>query len=98
MPSILEKRRDDAASALDDWLSFADLKRAGIVESWEALRQWQDDPRINFPRGRLFGPNSRRWNRQREIEPWLASRPVDRAAFNERGDDEHSHAGGDGTA
>jgi predicted DNA-binding transcriptional regulator AlpA len=90
-------KSDDAASALDDWMSFADLKKAGIVESWEALKNWQEDPRIHFPRGRLFGPNARRWNRQKEIEPWLASRPVDRAAFDaaDHGDDER---GGDEAA
>ena len=98
MPSISNEQRDgvdDTASALDDWMSFADLKKAGIVESWEALKNWQEDPRIRFPRGRLFGPNARRWNRQREIEPWLASRPTDRAAFDavDHRDDEPGHSG-----
>lgn len=62
----------------DIWLSFHDLKRAGIVENWQTLSAWQRDPRINFPRGRLFGPNTRRWSKLTDIDPWLASRPIDR--------------------
>jgi hypothetical protein len=61
---------------LDVWLSFADLKRAGIVRSWQTLRLWQQDPRISFPPGKLFGPNTRRWSKQHEIDPWLESRPA----------------------
>jgi hypothetical protein len=61
---------------LDTWVSFRDLQRAGIVPNWQTLRTWQEDPAIQFPRGRLFGPNTRRWNLQREILPWLNSRPV----------------------
>ena len=73
----------DAASALDVWLSFADLRRAGIVDSRKTLRDWQRDPRIRFPLGRLLAPNTRRWSKQREIDPWLASRPVERNAFDD---------------
>lgn len=72
-----------ASSPLGDWLDFNDLKRAGIVKSWQTLSEWQDDPKIAFPRGRLFGPNTRRWSWQQDIEPWLASRPVERDAFEE---------------
>ena len=68
---------------LDPQLSFNDLKRAGIVNSWETLREWQDDPRIKFPRGRLLGPNTRRWSKRQEIDPWLESRPTDRSAFED---------------
>jgi hypothetical protein len=67
--------------ALDIWLDFKDLRRARIVPNWQTLRGWQDDPRISFPRGRLFGPNTRRWNKKNEIDPWLASRPVEREGF-----------------
>jgi hypothetical protein len=74
---------DDAASALDTWLSFDDLRRAGIVYSWKTLGEWQRDPRIRFPLGRLLAPNTRRWSKQREIDPWLASRPVERDAFED---------------
>jgi hypothetical protein len=76
-------------SVLDIWLSFDDLKRAGIVNSWKTLGEWQRDPRINFPPGRLFAPNTRRWSKQHEIDPWLASRPVERNAFD---DTEHAAA------
>ena len=72
-----------AASPLGDWLDFNDLKRAGIVKNWQTLSQWQDDPKIAFPRGVLFGPNSRRWSWQLHIEPRLATRPVEREAFEE---------------
>jgi hypothetical protein len=74
---------DDDVSVLDIWLSFDDLRRAGIVYSWKTLREWQRDPRIRFPLGRLFAPNTRRWSKQRDIDPWLASRPVDRDAFDD---------------
>ena len=87
MPRIPPDQRspypDDAASALDVWLSFDDLKRAGIVDSRKTLREWQRDPRIRFPLGKLLAPNTRRWNKRSEIDPWLASRPVERAAFDD---------------
>jgi predicted DNA-binding transcriptional regulator AlpA len=66
------------AASLDTWLSFNDLRRAGIVDSWQTLRAWQKDPRVAFPPGRLLGPNSRRWSKRTEIDPWLASRPTGR--------------------
>jgi hypothetical protein len=61
---------------LDTWLNFKDLQRANIVPNWPTLRAWQDSPEIQFPKGRLFGPNSRRWSKQTEIDPWIASRPT----------------------
>jgi hypothetical protein len=67
----------------DVWLEFSDLQRQKILKSRQQLKQWQDDPRINFSKGRLFGPNSRRWHKGREIIPWLESRPTERAAFEE---------------
>jgi hypothetical protein len=67
--------------ALDTWLDFNDLQQAKIVPNRETLKEWQNDSRINFPKGRLFGPNSRRWSKEREIEPWLESRPVEREQF-----------------
>jgi hypothetical protein len=73
--------RDD--DALDVWLSFDDLRRAGIVDSWKTLRDWQRDERVRFPLGRLLAPNTRRWSKQQDIDPWLASRPVERAAFED---------------
>jgi hypothetical protein len=59
---------------LDVWLSFEDLKRAGIVPSWQTLRNWQRD--VGFPLGKLLGPHTRRWSKRRDIEPWLESRPT----------------------
>ena len=76
-------KRGDTAPALDTWLSFDDLRRAGIVSSRKTLREWQRDPRIRFPLGRLLAPSTRRWSKQREIDPWLASRPVERDAFDD---------------
>jgi hypothetical protein len=72
-----------STDALDVWLSFNDLKRAGVVPNWQTLRSWQKDLKIGFPPGRLFGPNSRRWNKQHEIDPWLASRPTARSDFED---------------
>jgi hypothetical protein len=56
------------------WLRFRDLQERRIVDSWAQLRnliQKQD-----FPPGRMFGPNTRVWDEENEIEPWLASRPI----------------------
>jgi hypothetical protein len=69
------------SSSFEEWLSFADLQAAGIVKNWQTLKNWQKDAKVRFPIGVLFAPNSRRWSRQRHIEPWLASRPVERDAF-----------------
>jgi hypothetical protein len=33
-------KRGDTAPALDVWLSFDDLRRAGIVSSRKTLREW----------------------------------------------------------
>ena len=67
----------EEAAGLDVWLSFRDLQKAGVVKNWPTLLSWQDDPKIAFPRGRLFGPNSRRW-RKTEIDAWIELRPVSR--------------------
>ena len=77
------QKTDDAATAADTWLSFADLKRAGLVHSWKVLREWQRDPRVAFPPGRLLAPNTRRWSKEHDVDPWLASRPVVREAFGD---------------
>lgn len=76
-------KRGDAVPALDIWLSFDDLRRAGIVSSRKTLREWQRDPRIRFPVGRLLAPSTRRWSKQHDIDPWLTSRPVERDAFDD---------------
>ena len=59
----------------DEWYSFKDLQRLGIVKNWQTLQNWQQDPKIKFPRGVLLGPNSRRWSKTKHIDPWLESRP-----------------------
>jgi hypothetical protein len=64
-------------AALDTWLSFRDLQRAGIVKNWPTLLAWQRNPQIGFPPGKLLGANSRRWPKS-EIDGWLESRPAER--------------------
>jgi hypothetical protein len=85
MPRIPPDRGDpdDDVSVLDIWLSFDDLRRAGIVDSRKTLPDWQRDPRVRFPLGRLLAPNTRRWSKRHEIDPWLASRPIERDAFDD---------------
>ncbi len=61
----------------DIWYTFRDLQRLGIVNNWQTLGDWQDDPKIKFPRGVMFGRNSRRWSKQQHIDPWTASRPTE---------------------
>ena len=63
-------------SPIDIFLSFDDLQAMKIVLNWETLGRWQNDSKIRFPKGRLLGPNSRRWSLKHDIEPWLASRPI----------------------
>jgi predicted DNA-binding transcriptional regulator AlpA len=55
------------------FLRFADLKAAGIINSWPMLRRRIE--RQGFPEGRMLGPNTRVWSEE-EIELWLASRPT----------------------
>jgi predicted DNA-binding transcriptional regulator AlpA len=55
------------------YLRFADLKAAGIVASWPALRLWIE--REGFPPGRKLGPQTRVWS-EKEICDWLESRPT----------------------
>ena len=56
-------------------LRFSDLKARGIVNNWETLRNWIEDANINFPPGRLLGPNTRAWT-DAEIAEWIAKRPI----------------------
>jgi hypothetical protein len=72
------RQRQREAAELKTWLSFQDLKLLGIVDNWQTLKNWQSDPAIKFPVGKLLGPNTRRWDKQTEIDPWLASRPIER--------------------
>jgi hypothetical protein len=56
------------------FIRFRDLKARGIVDSWPQLKNIQE--KHGFPLGRLLSPQVRVWDEQEEIEPWLASRPV----------------------
>jgi hypothetical protein len=56
-------------------LRFGDLKARGIVKNRVTLRNWI--LKQNFPPGQLTGPNTRTWDEEAEINPWLASRPTD---------------------
>jgi hypothetical protein len=58
-------------------LRYADLKDRGIVNNRQTLKNWQNDPKVNFPKGQLTGPNTRTWDEDEEIIPWLESRPTD---------------------
>lgn len=73
-------------SPLGMWVDYKDLKQAKIVPNWQTLKAWQDDPKINFTKGRLFGRNTRRWHWNTEIVPWLESRPIERVEFERRAD------------
>jgi hypothetical protein len=53
-------------------LSFSDLKQAGIVNDWSALKRLVD--REGFPPGILLSRNRRVWPETAIIE-WLAARP-----------------------
>ena len=56
------------------WLRFRDLKERRIVNSWPQLRHLIE--KHGFPPGRMFGPNTRAWDEETEIEPWLENRPT----------------------
>lgn len=59
------------------YLSFADLRAAGIVGNRMTLSRWIKTQ--GFPPGVLIGPNTRRWPVE-EIEAWLESRRAASAA------------------
>jgi predicted DNA-binding transcriptional regulator AlpA len=59
------------------FLRFADLKTAGIINSWPMLRRRIE--RDGFPAGRMLGPNTRAWTED-EILAWLDGRPTARKA------------------
>jgi predicted DNA-binding transcriptional regulator AlpA len=55
-------------------LRYFDLKARGIVKNRATLSNWIK--KENFPPGQLTGPNSRTWDEETEVNPWLASRPT----------------------
>jgi predicted DNA-binding transcriptional regulator AlpA len=56
------------------WLRFRNLKERQIVDSWPQLRNLVE--KQGFPPGRMLGLNTRAWDEDNEVEPWLASRPI----------------------
>jgi hypothetical protein len=56
------------------WVRFVWLQEQGIVDSRAQLKNLQ--AKYDFPPGRMLSPNVRAWNRENEVEPWLAARPV----------------------
>jgi predicted DNA-binding transcriptional regulator AlpA len=57
------------------FIRFYDLKKRGIVKSWAQLDNLIE--KYDFPPGRMLSPNTRAWDEEEEIEPWLASRPTE---------------------
>jgi hypothetical protein len=62
-------------SVMGNRLTYRDLKARGYVNNRETLRNWIK--KKIFPPGKRTGPNSRTWDDDTEIQPWLASCPVD---------------------
>ena len=52
-----------------------DLKARGIVNNWAQLDNLIE--KYDFPPGRMLSPNTRAWDEEEEVEPWLASRPTE---------------------
>jgi hypothetical protein len=57
-------------------LRYRELRERGIVKNRATLSNWIKNPKIKFPPGQLTGPNTRTWDEDTEINPWLASRPT----------------------
>ena len=55
-------------------LRYSDLKARGIVKNRVTLSNWQK--KHGFPKGQMTGPNTRTWDEETEVNPWLASRPT----------------------
>lgn len=63
---------------LDIWLRAPEVRRrCGGVTSM-TLWRWQRDPELGFPQPRYI--NNVRYFSQRELEAWVASRPLGRDA------------------
>lgn len=60
--------------SLPTFVRFKDLHDAGIVSSWNSLREMQE--RYGFPLGKMLGASIRGWDVS-EIKDWLASRPTE---------------------
>jgi hypothetical protein len=55
-------------------LRYYDLKKRGIVNNRATLHNWTK--KLGFPKGQLTGPNTRTWDEDTEINPWVANRPT----------------------
>ena len=55
-------------------LRYRDLKECGIVRNRVTLANWIR--KLGFPPGQLTGPNTRTWDEDTEILPWLEGRPT----------------------
>jgi hypothetical protein len=55
-------------------LRYADLVARGIVKNRATLRNWILHQ--GFPPGQMTGPNTRTWDEETEVDPWLANRPI----------------------
>jgi hypothetical protein len=75
-------------SSMTHKLRFPELKRRGIVHNRAQLKNMI--ARYNFPPGTLLTPNCRVWDEEDELNPWLASRPVEGPAL--RGAAKAKHA------
>lgn len=60
-------------------VKFRRIKERGIADSRAQLDNLIK--KYGFPRGRMLGPNTRVWDEEEEIDPWLASRPVEGPAL-----------------
>jgi hypothetical protein len=58
-------------------LRFSDLKAMGLFKNRATLKNWQENPKVNFPKGQMTGPNTRTWDEDTEIIPFLESRPTE---------------------
>ena len=50
-------------------LRYNDLKERGIVKNRQTLKNWQNDPKVNFPKGQMTGPYTRTWDEDEDIIP-----------------------------
>jgi hypothetical protein len=55
-------------------LRYVDLVDRGLFRNRQSLKNAQE--KYGFPRGRLLTPNTRVWDEEEEIDPWLANRPT----------------------
>jgi hypothetical protein len=58
----------------DAFITFADLKRAGLVKSYDGLNRLQA---VGFPEGRWLSPNRRIWSPQ-AVACYLSALPTER--------------------